>query len=424
MRLTPRPPHDAGVNVEPGASVRAPRSGGSRLAAILIAAGVLVVVGLWVAAAGGLGRIAPDLVPGGMDGRTPSASGLAAGASASPSSSPSAADESGSAMPSGAASATASPTPSPVPLDPVFGMSGHLMWHDVDTAVRQLDMLRHDGLGVVRFDVSWRNSEPSPGDYRYLDKLDAIVQATVDRGIRPIISIVETPDWANGGQGAWVPPNDPKDYAAFAGMLAGRYAGRADAWEIWNEPDTTLFWKPDPDPKRYAQLLIAASHAIHAANPGATVIGGSVTFGNVDFVKALYDNGAKGHFDALSVHPYTLKRAPDDESDRFHSLTAILDDIHGAMTEEGDEDIPIYVTEFGWAVVGLNSVSEGKRVAYMARTVPLIVDRPWVQVMTMYTIDTQDSERYGLSTNGTRSDAWNAYVDAVRARGPLTTGGP
>src|SRR5439155_13538764 len=124
---------------------------------------------------------------------------------------------------------------------------------------KQLDMLQQDGLGVIRFDVAWRGIEPSRGRYQYLSKLDQIVNGAVQRGLKPVVSIEETPGWANGGQSAWVPPDDPDDYAAFAGMLAARYAGRVTAWEIWNEPDTQLFWRPAPDPVAYTRLLVPAS---------------------------------------------------------------------------------------------------------------------------------------------------------------------
>lgn len=288
------------------------------------------------------------------------------------------------------------------------------MWHDVPTAIHELDMLRADGLTVIRFDVSWRNLEPEPGHYAWLGKLDTIVNAAVARHITPIVTIIETPGWANGGQDAWVPPNDPAQYAAFAGMLAKRYAGRVSDWEVWNEPDIPLFWRPSPDPAAYAQLLKAASAAIRAANPHAVVVGGSVTFGNVKFLKALYADGVKGTFDVLSVHPYTLTRAPGDQRDRYHSLSAILDDMRAVMLANGDGATPVWVTELGWAVVGLNSVSPSQRVEYLAQSVPIILERPWVKLLAVYTIDTSDSARFGLSTNGVRSPAWLSYVAAVR----------
>jgi len=273
-------------------------------------------------------------------------------------------------------------------------------------------MLHDDGMPIVRFDASWRNMEPRRGEYLYLDKLDTIVAAAVARGVAPLISVAETPEWANG-DGPWVPPRDPQDYANFVGMLASRYAGRVIGWEIWNEPDLALFWKPKPDPNLYAKLLIDAGAAVRNADPGALVVGGSITFGNIRYLEALYDAGVKGAFDALAVHPYTLTHAPGDASDRYHSLTAILDDARASLVAHGDAKIPVWVTEFGWAVVGANSVSEDDRIDYFKRTIPIIRARPWVQVLTMYTIDIRDSVRYGLSSNGVRSPAWRAYVDAI-----------
>ena len=316
-----------------------------------------------------------------------------------------------------APASTPAPTATPVALDGQFGMSGHLMWGSVGTAIAQLDMLAQDGLGVVRFDASWRNMEPSRGTYQWLDKLDAIVAAAEQRSLRIVIVVDETPAWANGGESAWVPPEDPADYARFVGMLAGRYAGRVTGWEIWNEPDLSLFWQPQPDAAAYARLLVAASRSIRSADPSATVVGGSIAFNNTDYARALYDHGVKGSFDVLSVHPYTLTRAPDDTSDRFHSLTATLDDFHALLRAKGDDDLPIWITELGWAVVGLNSVSKDARVGYLAHAVELIRERPWVGIVTVYTINTSDSARYGLSTDGQRSDAWTAYVDAVRDSG-------
>jgi hypothetical protein len=277
-------------------------------------------------------------------------------------------------------------------------------------------MLQADGLNFVRFDVAWRNTEPARGHYEFLDKLDAIVEGAVARGIRMSITVEETPAWANRGRGEWVPPDDPGDYAGFVGMLASRYAGRVTGWEIWNEPDLPLFWQPRPDPVAYAKLLIPAAKAVRAADPKAIVVGAGVTFGNTAFLEGLYDAGAHGSFDALAAHPYTLTQSPDDTKDRYHSFTRILDDVRATMTARGDGDIPIWITEFGWAVVGANSISADARVSYLGRTVELVRKRPWVQALAIYTIDVQDSARYGLSDDGVRSRAWRAYVDAVNGR--------
>jgi polysaccharide biosynthesis protein PslG len=339
-------------------------------------------------------------------------------ATASPSPTPS---TDGSADPNPSTAPTPAPTPSPsasptaAPTDVLFGFAGHLMWDSEARAMEALDLLAEDEMDVVRFDVSWRNTEPQRGRFEWLGKLDAIVAAANARNIRPIITVLETPGWANGGRGPWHPPERAADYASFVGMLAARYPGRVYAWEIWNEPDIGLFWDPEPDPERYTEMLLAASAAVRAADPAALVVAGGVTFGNFGFLQAMYDAGAQGSFDALAVHPYSLTRAPDDERDRTHSLTRVLDDAHAVMTANGEGHVPIWITELGWAIVGANSVSPEKRVEYLAQSVDLIREKPFVDVVTAYTIDVRHSARHGLSTNGRRSAAWKAYVGAVHA---------
>jgi len=341
---------------------------------------------------------------------------------------PAATPSSTTASPSLSPAATARPTATPpsaggdgatasvTRLDPRFGMSAHLLSGPVETAASQIDMLADDGLGVVRFDVSWRAMEPSRGVYQGLEKMDAVVDAVAKRSMQAIVVVSGTPAWANGGKDAWVPPKRSADYAAFVGMLAGRYAGRVAGWEVWTEPDEARFWKPRPDPTGYARLLRAASRAIRAADPSATVIGGSIAFDDTAFARALYDSGVKGTFDVLSIHPSTSPLAPDAD-DRPASLTVTLDAFHNLLRREGDEDIPVWVTELGWAVSGRDAVTTGTRVDYLKRAVDIVRERPWVGLLTVRTVSTADDPGFGLSTAGRRSEAWDAFASAVRDTG-------
>src|SRR3954454_3962850 len=169
-------------------------SGVSRLVGLALVAGVATIGVAWFTIAGGMAAVAPSMGPGG-DAAIAPATDARPSTSSLPAATPSLTSGTGSSSPL----PVVTPTPSATdrPLDPEFGMSGHLMWHDVGRAIAQLDMLKEDGLGVVRFDVAWRGLEPERGRYAYLDKLDAIVDAAVARGIRPVITVAETPGWAN-----------------------------------------------------------------------------------------------------------------------------------------------------------------------------------------------------------------------------------
>ena len=300
-------------------------------------------------------------------------------------------------------------------LDPRFGMSAHLLSGTVETATSQIDMLAEDGLGVVRFDVSWRDMEPSRGTYRGLENMDAVVDAVARRSMQAVVVVSETPAWANGGKDAWVPPKTAADYAAFIGMLAGRYAGRVTGWEVWSKPDQASSWKPRPDAGAYVRLLGVASRAIRSADPSATVIGGGIASDHTEFARALYEDGVKGAFDVLSIHLSTSPVAPD--ADRPEGLTGTLDAFHNLLRREGDEDVPIWVTDLGWAATGHDAVSGETRADYLQRAVDIVRERPWVGLLTVRTVSTADDPEYGLSTNGRRSEAWDAYASAVRDTG-------
>ena len=127
-----------------------------------------------------------------------------------------------------------------------------------------------------------------------------------------------TPGWATGGTAIASPPDSPDTFGNFAGTVAGHFAGRIAAYELWNEENAVQFWKSGPQgpqPDRYTDLLKAAYPKIKAADPGATVVAGglsptinffSITKNPVDYVNGMYAAGAKGFFDARAFPPLPL----------------------------------------------------------------------------------------------------------------------
>ncbi len=94
--------------------------------------------------------------------------------------------------------------------------------------------------------------------------------------------------------------------ATFAGAinyLANAFAGRVNAWEIWNEEDSTAWWTGTP--AQYVGLLKAAYPAVKSADPSASVLVGGLTGNDASYLQALYASGAQGSFDAVGVHTDT-----------------------------------------------------------------------------------------------------------------------
>ena len=121
-------------------------------------------------------------------------------------------------------------------------------------------------------------------------------------------------------------------------------------WQVWNEPNSPLFWKPDPNAAQYMTLLRAFRSAVKEADPRAQILLGGLfptPTGGISmnrFLGQLYDAGGRGQFDAVAIHPYA--------STPQIALARVANERR--ITERfGDPDVPIWVTEVGWASRGV-----------------------------------------------------------------------
>jgi hypothetical protein len=300
---------------------------------------------------------------------------------------------------------------------PSFGVTAHFMWHSQDQTTAELNRIQAASFKTVRFDLGWRWVEPQRKgayDQAVLRQLDWTLRELDARGIAPIITVIETPTWARpAGTGIFTPPTNRQDYADLLEMLAARYASRPNmVWEIWNEPNLAEFWQTGPNPAEYADLLNRAYGAIKTADPDATVLGGSIVFNDLKFLEGMYAAGVAGHFDALSIHPYTGGRAPDDGTNSWFSLRGQLTQLHGALAAHGEGAKPLYVTEFGWST---DDVPDATRATYLRQAVAIMREYPYVRAASVYTINQADYPSYGLvTTAGVETVSWQAYAAAAR----------
>jgi Cellulase (glycosyl hydrolase family 5)/Bacterial Ig domain len=210
------------------------------------------------------------------------------------------------------------------------------------------------GADWVRLWALWQDMEPSPGAYNQdlISAMNGRIAALKERGVKVLVVVHRAPAWASGRAGA--PPANPVAFGRFMGQIAQRAPG-ADAWELWNEPDSAQFWGAPPDPAAYAAHLRAAYPAIKAVQPSDVVVTGGMVGNDMEFLAALYANGAQGSFDAVGVHTDTacLTSGPDayyrDERGRVGRYTfSAYREVHAVMTDNGDGAKPVWMTELGW----------------------------------------------------------------------------
>lgn len=221
---------------------------------------------------------------------------------------------------------------------------------------RHLGGMGAAGVRLLRFDAIWAQLEPRPGVFDW-SASDAAVSALARHGLRwwPVLGFA--PAWAATVPGALhSPPRDPAAYGAFAGAFAARYGSKGTFWaghpdlprlpvadyELWNEPNTSQFWVPAPDPAAYAATFVEGATAVRQADPAARpVFGGLSPSGSdawVGLVLAARPD-AKGLISALSLHAYA--ETPDGVLGHVRAVRAALDAVGLPAT-------PIDVTEVGW----------------------------------------------------------------------------
>jgi hypothetical protein len=113
------------------------------------------------------------------------------------------------------------------------------------------------------------------------------------------------------------------------------------SWQIWNEPNISVYWTQQPFMRGYARLLDTAYPAIKQADPGATVVmAGLANFSWRDLRRLFTKGGAKLRFDVAAVHPFSGRPS---NSVKIVALNRAVLDHHGARTK------PIWLTELTWS---------------------------------------------------------------------------
>ena len=206
------------------------------------------------------------------------------------------------------------------------------------------------GADVLRFPIEWARVEPSPGVYDW-GEIDAIVGGAAAAGIEPLPFVWSTPAWVNA-QKSRPPLDDAAEKRAwrdFLAALGARYGSVVDRWQIWNEGNFKRYWKPEPSPRDYAELLRLSASALRAADPGGEILTGGVApvkRGMLPwrFLERLYRvPRVERWFDTVAVHPYS----PELFGVEFQIRQA-LDEVEAA----GDRRAGIRITELGWASAG------------------------------------------------------------------------
>lgn len=256
-----------------------------------------------------------------------------------------------------------------------------------------------DQLTSNRLHVNWEAVEPHnnvteggcayyggdwlSGHCYFWQQADAVFNALVAQGDRPILHVSAAPQWARPGMGCAIgsgcfayPPDSQHhaDWLYFVYRAIQRYGGQSIALEVWNEPNLGKYWAPGPNASSYAELVRIAYEARYYTGSSIPIVTGGLAptqqhesnwpervFDRV-FLRDIYAYSPymKEWFDGIGYHPYAGENASVD------GMWAHLDRIFGERDAQGDGGTPVWITE-----MSVSSAIEGGDVAQGDRLVQL-----------------------------------------------------
>lgn len=337
-------------------------------------------------------------------------------------------------------SAPPPPPPAPPPPPPAaapsrFGLAsgGTIEWASEAELARELDGYSALGAGWMRFDVKWSVVERSRGSFDWTN-YDRVIGAANARGLKVVANLAYTPDWARpaGATDDKYAPSDAADYARFARAAVARYAPLGvKHFEIWNEPNIVVFWKPAPDPARYTALLRQAYAAMKQVDSSITVLAGAFSpaggyhdpacngqpsrdINAIDFLERMYASGAAGSFDALAHHPYSGSAEPSGthRCNAWNQMVGTSPSLRSVMVANGDAGKTIWATEFGSEA---DKLGEQAQAAQIDDAMRLWRTYPWAGQLMVFAYK-QTLEGFNLvRLDWSPRPAWYAFQSAARA---------
>jgi polysaccharide biosynthesis protein PslG len=293
-----------------------------------------------------------------------------------------------------------------------FGINSHIAsrYGNYDVMDWPADVIASSGAGWVREDFHWFWIEPKRGRFQW-DYYDRMVDLFASRGVNMIGVLGHPPGWATAepGDGDSEPSfyaPDPKAFAEFAYQVVTRYRYRIVHWEIWNEPDNPQFWKPQPDPFAYAQLLSTVSPVISAAAPETNILLGGINPFEISFLRTIAEVGAWWTFDILNIHPYVDPGTPESGGEIGVAAIANLQQVTNWAGGK-----PIWVTEYGWSARPSDrdpagSITEEDQANYMVRAAVLL-RAAGVERVLWYSIKDEVHNGYGVLRFGRNYDDYS-----------------
>lgn len=233
-------------------------------------------------------------------------------------------------------------------------------------------------------------------------ELDRIVNAILDAGAEPLMSLSYTPP-VLADKGVYAPPNDLQAWEELVYETVRYYNIERDLgiryWEVWNEPNLEGFWNGTV--AQYMELYGASARGIKQADPSALV--GGMAISSMDtLIFALHSHNEKVWYDELITYLQANDLPMDFVS--WHLYTPVPENFRNNIAtvqswiSELDPQPELHMTEWNYSGGGSHALDTGETAAYIAQTLAVFVDSELDQAYYFEPIDGHSnwSNRWGL----------------------------
>jgi hypothetical protein len=230
-----------------------------------------------------------------------------------------------------------------------------------------IDQIAAAGVGTLRQTFDWQYLAGN-GQVNW-NILDHYIGGAAQHGIKILPVLFDAPTNIttmppSGALRGFYPPADPSALGAYAAQLAARYGSNGSfwtenpnlprrpvtSWQIWNEPNLPVYWRPHQSPSNYVRMLCSASQQIKAVDPQAEIVTAGLPKSRIHhsilpatFVRKMVRAGGASCFDTLALNAY---------ASTGRGVVKLVTGFRRLLNGLGARRVSLRVTEFGWADKG------------------------------------------------------------------------
>ena len=272
----------------------------------------------------------------------------------------------------------------------------------IDHLYDYYDVLNFDDEGNAVYDFS---------------QLDRIINAILDAGAEPLMSLSYTPP-VLAQQTVYAPPIDLTAWEALVYETVKYYnverGLNIQYWEVWNEPNLSHFWNGTI--QDYLDLYTATAKGIKRADPSAWVGGPATASITTTTLPVFPRSNEETWFLSLIRHIQENNIPLDFVSWHFYSPTPQLYiqniHIHEEWLSQLDPSPPMLLTEWNYTAGKSSAMDTGQSVAYLAQTLSTLSLSNLEQAFYFEPIDGGEDwiNSWGLiRADGTRKASFYAF---------------